>query len=275
MERIRDRPTLAPPPAPQAEVGGSLATRRFGAPLAPTPTPPRPSYDETVSGQRRAQRREGYSVTRRGKGPLPTPEQPASDAARQQAWRLLQRVADGDDDALRELYRTHQRLAFSLAVRMLGQEGAAEDVVQEAFLRVWRNADRFDPSKAGFPTWLGRIVRNLCVDQLRRKSPLSHGDALGEVERWLAPVPAVDTVVLDRLVVRDAFLQLPRAQSEVLQLSYFQGMTHREIAEALAIPEGTVKSRMRLGLRKMRRHLEEGEDGRGAGRLSRGGEGRS
>jgi len=170
---------------------------------------------------------------------------------------LLLRVASGDDEALRELYRAHHRLAFALAVRVLGRQDAAEDVVQEAFLRVWRNADRFDPSKAGFPTWLGRIVRNLCIDQLRRKSPLSQGDTVGEVERWLAPVPAVDTAVLNRLIVRDAFLRLPSEQSEVLQLSYFQGMTHREIAAVLTIPEGTVKSRMRLGLRKMRSHLEE------------------
>ena len=188
---------------------------------------------------------------------MPTPESDQRERARQAAWTLLQRVANGDDDALRELYRAHHRLAFALAVRVLGREDAAEDVVQEAFLRVWRNAARFDPSKAGFPTWLGRIVRNLCIDQLRRKGAISYGDAVGEVERWLAPVPAVDLEVLNRLVVRDAFLRLPPEQSEVLQLSYFQGMTHREIALSLAIPEGTVKSRMRLGLHKMRSHLDE------------------
>jgi RNA polymerase sigma-70 factor (ECF subfamily) len=170
----------------------------------------------------------------------------------------LQRISDGDDDALRDLYRQNQRLAFALAVRILGREDAAEDIVQEAFLRVWRNATRFDPAKAGFTTWLGRIVRNLCIDQLRRKSPLSRGDAVGEVERWLAPVPTVDNEVLDRLVVREAFLQLPREQSQVLNLSYFEGLTHREIARTLAIPEGTVKSRMRLGLRKMRTYLDDG-----------------
>ena len=191
------------------------------------------------------------------------------EAARHEAWVLLQRVSNGDDEALREIYRAHHRLAFALAIRMLGREDAAEDVVQEAFLRVWRHAGRFDPNKAGFPTWLGRIVRNLCVAQLRRKTPLSHGDSVGEVEQWLAPVPSVETGVLNRLIVRDAFLQLPRKQSEVLVLSYFQGLTHREIAASLAIPEGTVKSRMRLGLRKMRAHLEEPPDEAGAGASGR------
>lgn len=206
-----------------------------------------------------------------GPGPEPPGEDAAGfpagvDPARRQAWVLLQRIADGDDEALRELYRAHHRLAFALAVRMLGREDAAEDIVQEAFLRVWRHAGRFDPAKAGFATWLGRIVRNLCVDQLRRKTPLARGDSVGDVELWLAPVPSVDTGVLNRLIVRDAFLRLPREQSEVLVLSYFQGLTHREIAKSLAIPEGTVKSRMRLGLRRMRAHLEEGPaepDGQG------------
>ncbi len=178
-----------------------------------------------------------------------------SENGRQASWLLLRRISDGDDEALRDLYRAHHRLAFALAMRMLGREDAAEDVVQEAFLQVWRHAERFDPAKAGFATWLGRIVRNLCIDQLRRKSSRG-GEALADVERWLAPVPAVDVAVLDRLLVREAFLRVPREESEVLELSYFQGLTHREIAPALAIPEGTVKSRMRLGLRKMRAYLE-------------------
>ncbi|MEE9277201.1 MAG: sigma-70 family RNA polymerase sigma factor, partial [Dehalococcoidia bacterium] len=83
---------------------------------------------------------------------------------------LLRRIADGDDDALRELYRAYARLAFTLAYRILGHEDRAEDAVQEAFLRVWRNADRFDRSKGAFTTWFGRIVRNLCIDMLRRRT---------------------------------------------------------------------------------------------------------
>ncbi len=169
---------------------------------------------------------------------------------------LLRRIADGDDDALRELYRAYARLAFTLAYRILGHEDRAEDAVQEAFLRVWRNADRFDRSKGAFTTWFGRIVRNLCIDMLRRRTPIQRAGPLEDVERWLAASEPIDTPILNRLLVREAFLRVPTEQSQVLEMAYFQGLTHREIADRLEIPEGTVKSRMRLGLQKMRQHLD-------------------
>ena len=89
------------------------------------------------------------------------------------ATEILRRVADGDDEALRELYRRHSRLAYLLAFRILGREELAEDAVQEAFLRLWRNAHRFRPERGSFTTWFGRVVRNLCIDMLRRRDPLS------------------------------------------------------------------------------------------------------
>ena len=169
---------------------------------------------------------------------------------------LLQRLAEGDDEALRELYRQYGRLAYALALRVLGREDRAEDAVQEAFLRVWRYADRFDPVKGTFSTWFGRLVRNLCIDILRHREPLMNADPIEDVERWLDPAGGVDGPVLDRLIVMDAFLRLPPKQSQVLELAYFKGLAHREIAATLEIPEGTVKSRMRLGLEKMRQHLD-------------------
>jgi len=171
---------------------------------------------------------------------------------------LLERIADGDDEALRELYREYGRLTFSIAVRIVSNEDVAEDIVQEAFLRVWRNADRFDHRKASFSTWFGRMIRNLCIDVLRRKDPLNRAGPLDGVSEWLAHSAAIETEVVDRIIVRESFLRLPPDQSRVLEMAYFQGFTHREIAEALEIPEGTVKSRMRLGLKKMRDHLSEG-----------------
>ena len=176
-------------------------------------------------------------------------------SASSDAERLLERIVDGDDEALRELYRRYSRLAFSLAIRILRREDLAEDVVQEAFVRVWKNADRFDGSRAQFSTWFGRMVRNLCIDQLRRKDPLQRAGPLEDVEHWLSQSRPLDVPVLDRIVIREAFLRLPPEQSSVIELAYFAGLTHREIAERQEIPEGTVKSRMRLGMEKMRQHL--------------------
>ena len=171
---------------------------------------------------------------------------------------LLERIADGDDGALRELYRRYGRLAFTLAYRITRREDRAEEAVQEAFVRVWRNAGRFDPSRASFATWFSRVVRNLCIDMLRRKDPLERAGALSKIEDWIAYSEPIEPVIVNRLDVRDAFLRLPAEQSRVLEMAYYQGFTHREIAEALAIPEGTVKSRMRLGLQRMRRYLGDG-----------------
>lgn len=173
--------------------------------------------------------------------------------------RILERVAMGDEEALRELYRRYSRLAFTIAVRILGREDVAEDIVQEAFLRVWRSARLFDPAKASFGTWFGRLVRNLCIDVLRRKEPLQRAGALDDVAHLLAHSDRIEPLVLNRVVVRDAFLRLPPEQSRVLEMAYFEGLSHREIAESLEIPEGTVKSRMRLGLKKMRDHLRPEE----------------
>ena len=142
-----------------------------------------------------------------------------------------------------------------MAYRILRRDDLAEEAVQEAFLRVWRHAHRFDPSKAAFSTWLGRMTRNICIDVLRRKDPISRAGPLTDVERWLAVSEPLEQPVLDRVIIREAFLTLPEEQSRVLDMAYYQGLTHREIAEALALPEGTVKSRMRLGLQKLRRHL--------------------
>ncbi len=178
-------------------------------------------------------------------------------AARRQAWSLLQRVANGDDEALREIYRAQRRAAFALAVRMLGREDQAEDVLQEAFLRVWQDAGRLHPGKADLPTWLGRIVRDLCANRLRGKKARGRGDPVRDAAQWLAPVAGVEPGVRDRRVVREVFLQLPREQSEVITLAYFEGQTHREIALALAIPEAQVTSRMRMALHHLRTQLDD------------------
>ncbi len=171
------------------------------------------------------------------------------------ATPLLRKIATGDDEALRTLYREYGSLAYALAYRMLGRRERAEDVVQEAFLRVWRHAGRFDGARASFPTWLTRIVRNLCIDELRRKDPSQSADVLDDVEQWVAHASPIDRPILDRLIIREAFLALPMEQSRVVEMAYFEGLTHREIARNLGIPEGTVKSRLRLGLQRLRQVL--------------------
>ena len=174
---------------------------------------------------------------------------------------LLPRIAAGDDEALRTLYRDYGRLAFSLAFRIVGRQDRAEECVQEAFLRVWRHASRFDASRGSFTTWFVRIVHNLAIDTLRRERPTLYVGDLAEVEWRMDHHDPPERAVLDRLLVREAFLRLPPEQSRVLEMAYFEGFTHREIAAELEIPEGTVKSRMRLGLERLRRYL----DGEGRG----------
>ena len=169
--------------------------------------------------------------------------------------RLVERVAEGDEDALRELYRQYSRLAFAVSYRILRRDDQAEDAVQEAFLRVWRHAARFDSRKASFSTWFGRLVRNLCIDMLRRKDPLNRAGSIDGLERTFSKLERFEPQVLDRITVREAFLQLPEEQVRVLEMAYFGGLTHREIAKELKIPEGTVKSRMRLGLEKLRAQM--------------------
>jgi RNA polymerase sigma-70 factor (ECF subfamily) len=173
---------------------------------------------------------------------------------------LMALVAQGDSVAFDVVYERHSTVAFSLAHRMCGRRQAAEDVVQDAFLSAWRRASSFDATRGSLRTWLLGIVHHRAVDALRRTG----GDARRMVDR---PVEEVDVEagvdvgaeVADREqagVVRDALTGLPDEQSRVIELAYFGGFTHTEIADMLGLPVGTVKGRMRLGLSKLRSELE-------------------
>ena len=186
------------------------------------------------------------------------------------AWALLQRVADGDDEALREIYRAHRGPAFALAVahagpRGRGGGGAAGDVPA----RLARRPAACTRARPTCRTWLGRIVRELCVARLRGKQSRLRGDTVRDVARWLAPVTGVDSGARSGRVVREVFLRLPREQSEVLTLAYFEGLTHREVAQALSIPEAAVTSRMRAALHRLRANLD-GPASRETGGATRG-----
>ena len=153
------------------------------------------------------------------------------------------------------LYERFGRLAFGLAYRILGDGPSAEDAVQEAFLTVWRQAERLDPARGRVGSFLMTVVHHKAIDLLRSR----RGQAARSVPLDPATIEAQEADVLDRVATsmgaaaaREALRSLPQEQREPIELAYFEGMTHVEIAEALGVPLGTVKSRLRLGLERMR-----------------------
>lgn len=167
---------------------------------------------------------------------------------------LLARVAARDDTALGVLYDRHGGLAFGLAYRVLRDRGQAEDVVQEAFLSVWRRAATFDAGKGSARGWLMSIVHNAAIDRRRGRFRHQQDEVDIEDHAWrLADDDVWDDVSrrLDREHVRQALAEIPQEQRETLELAYFGGLTQAEIAAQTGEPLGTVKSRARLGLRRL------------------------
>ena len=184
----------------------------------------------------------------------------------------LQRLADEDlmtlvdakdSDAFAVIYDRHGGAAYSLAHRIVGEAGMAEDVIQEAFLSIWRSTARFDATRGSVRGWMLGIVRNRAIDALRRTARPApkldlDDDAVLETRpaAQLTEAEAIRRETADRL--RQALGLLPREQSQVIELAYFGGFSHSEIADMLGAPIGTVKGRMRLGLEKIRATLAEG-----------------
>lgn len=175
---------------------------------------------------------------------------------------LVRRVCAGDVRAFEALYDRYCRLVFSIALRALNDPNGAEDVVQEAFFRLWERAGQFDGSRGPFVAWLIGVTRNRAIDERRRQSRRLRLEAPGMVEQDLladngSTDPCLAGVVAEqREAVRDALATLPVEQRFVLELAYFQGLTQQEIANTLGHPLGTVKTRIRLGMRKVRSALE-------------------
>ena len=174
---------------------------------------------------------------------------------------LMELAAERRSDAFELLYDRHADSAFSLAYRICGQRPLAEDVLQEAMVAVWRSAGRYDSRRGSVRTWILTMVHNRAIDGIRRRSVAERGRADGEglTER----VPARERTEAEVLrreqagIVAAALATLSSDQRRVIELAYFGGMTHVEISALLGMPVGTVKSRMRLGLAKLRLELAE------------------
>ena len=173
---------------------------------------------------------------------------------------LMQLVQRGEARAVEVLYDRHSRVAFSLAYRMCGSRAAAEDVVQEAFLAMWRSGARYDRTRGSVRTWALGIVHNRAIDSLRRSTVHDRRRASDEgIEERFEAADRTEVEVARRdeaQSVRAVIDELPEEQGRVIQLAYYGGFTHSEIAEMLEIPIGTIKGRMRLGLEKMRARLQ-------------------
>jgi RNA polymerase sigma factor (sigma-70 family) len=166
---------------------------------------------------------------------------------------LLSMVAGSDDLALAELYDRFGGVAYGLALRILRDETLAQDAVQDAFLTVWRSADRFLAERARASTWILTIVHRRAVDLVRREDR-RRGEPLEGVPEPTAPGTLEEETQLgfQRKVVREALLRLPPEQREALELGYYGGLTQSELAERLDQPLGTIKSRMFTGLARLR-----------------------
>jgi RNA polymerase sigma-70 factor (ECF subfamily) len=169
---------------------------------------------------------------------------------------LMALVHDGDARAFEVIFDRHGDVAFSLAYRMCGRRSMAEDIVQEAFLSLWRSGVRYDRARGSVRSWVLGVVHNRAIDAFRRESVRITRTVGDEdiAERMPAP-DRTDTEVERRdeaRQVRTALRDLPADQRQVIELAYFGGFSHSQIAEMLKLPAGTVKGRMRLGLTKLR-----------------------
>lgn len=180
---------------------------------------------------------------------------PPSELADEDLMELARR---GDADAFQVIYDRHATVAFSLAYRITGDLDSAEDVVQEGFLGVWRSAGRYDETRGSVRTWVLGIVHNRAIDHVRRALSVERRHTSAEGVGELPAKEETDVEAARREEaeeVRAALARLPAEQCKVIELAYFGGFTHTQIAAMLDVPSGTIKGRMRLGLDKLRLQL--------------------
>jgi len=176
--------------------------------------------------------------------------------------QLMQRVQDGDEEALRSLYDALSGPVFSLAHRMTGSREDAEEVLQDTFASVHDAADRFDPARASVRTWVYAIARNACTSRLRRRGARPTAAEGLDPHAAGAPLaaPATGAHATDRLTVQQAFAALSDEEARLLEAAFYGGFSHAELAEREGVPLGTIKSRIRRALGKAREALRGGSD---------------
>lgn len=185
----------------------------------------------------------------------------------------IARVARGDRRALEQLYDQYERLVYSFAIKLVHDPHLAEEVVQDVFMRVWTQASRYDPERGRFSSWLINMTRNLTIDRIRAARargmvPLVRPD---DTEREVVDTDAPDLAdtTVTALHVREALSVLSADQREALDLSFWYGYSHSEIARRIKVPLGTVKSRLHHALLKLRTALNAESRGEGINRGSR------
>jgi RNA polymerase sigma factor (sigma-70 family) len=221
-----------------------------------------PGDNEEQGRQRRSEHREDVKNTerieRQASDPISIPMHEISDEM------LIHAIAGGAAWAIEPLYQRYSRILYSLAYRMVANQQVAEDLLQDAFLSVWRRASSYSAQSGAVKSWLVSIIHHRTIDYLRsvrRRTENMKEATWEEVERD-EPMAASDTSdeawqAIQGENVRHALMKLPTEQRMVIELAYFQGWTQSEIAEGCQIPLGTVKARMRLGIQRLKRILEQ------------------
>jgi RNA polymerase sigma-70 factor, ECF subfamily len=174
------------------------------------------------------------------------------------ATNLLTKIAEGDRTALSQLYDQYSRMIYAIAWKSLNSVEDCEEVVLDVFAQIWRIADRFDVDKGSVEQWIFTLARSRILDRLRKLQRLNKVDTIIAAEKEIAfPTPSVDPLESVEIAERQqqvltALNQIPLEQRQVIEMAYYQGLTHTEIATCTGLSLGTVKTRLRLGLNKLR-----------------------
>jgi RNA polymerase sigma-70 factor (ECF subfamily) len=185
---------------------------------------------------------------------------PSQASAVEQKWRgHLERIRARDAAALQSLYDDTSRVLYSLAYRVLNDREDAEEVMLDVYQQVWNSADRFDPSRGNVLSWLAVMTRNRAIDRVRQSNVRRSRELQVEDQVDTAsdsPAPEAQSILAQQQVlVRRAMATLGREQREAIELAFYSGMSHSEVADALGEPLGTVKTRIRVGMQKLRKAL--------------------
>ena len=172
---------------------------------------------------------------------------PDNDAA------LLARVQRGDEQAMAALYDRYTKVVYSVALRVLRDPAAAEDVLQEVFMQIWRNPAGFEAARGSLGGWLAVVARNRSIDALRRKRPMDQVEEIALASNYNLADEAERNNMMER--ARGAIVRLPLEQRKTLEMAFFDGLTHTEIAEMTGEPLGTVKTRIRSALMSLRKAM--------------------